>query len=492
MKCFLAFILLFLLQTNKLYAQYNLVRNYSFEDSVVCPSLGNNPLPTPWYMPTSFQNGAFLHSCSLDMYAGVPYNWVGTISFQYAKSGIGYAAIEAMPIFFFNGRLYLQQKIKSILLANKCYYGEFWISLHNPCKLACNNIAMLLTDTAVSVDTNNYPSGIGLIPANPQIFNYGNPVITDTLNWVKISGVFTAQGGEQYITIGNFKDDDSTTTIMVNNSSETANKASYYVDDIHLIPLDSMFLQADAGEDRTITAGDSTYIGGYINGINNITWYNSAGSIIATGIPGMYVQPTTSTFYVIEQTVCGQYSKDTVYVNVGVVPLIIVNYQLSIINEGVVNKWTTANEINVSHFNVQRSSNGIEFYTINKVNAKNKSYNEYSFTDLQPLNGRSYYRIEAVDKDGKITYSKTLQITLNNKPETLNIYPNPTKNVVNVIGKNIQQISIIDFTGRTLIQQNFNNTNNVKLNIENLNKGIYLLKVEEVKGNMQTKKLIVE
>ena len=253
-----------------------------------------------------------------------------------------------------------------------------------------------------------------------------------------------------------------------------------------------MILQADAGEDRTITTGDSTYIGSYINGINNITWYNAAGNIIATGIPGMYVQPTTSTFYVIEQNVCGQYSRDTVNVNVGVVPLIIVNYQLLIINEGVVNKLTTANEINVSHFNIQRSSNGTEFYTINTVNANNKIYNEYSVTDLQPLNGRSYYRIEAVDKDGKITYSKTLQITLNIKPEALNIYPNPAKHVVNVIGKNIQQISIIDFTGRTLIQQNFNNANNLKLNIENLSKGIYLLKVEDVKGNMQTKKLIVE
>lgn len=163
-----------------------------------------------------------------------------------------------------------------------------------------------------------------------------------------------------------------------------------------------------------------------------------------------------------------------------------------IINEGVVNKWVTANEINVTHFNIQRSSNGIDFYNINKIAAKNESYNEYSFTDVQPLNGKNIYRLEVVDKDGKITYSKTLQITLNIKPEALNIYPNPAKNVVNVIGKNIQQISIIDFTGRTLIQQNFNNANNLKLNIENLSKGIYLLKVEDVKGNMQTKKLIVE
>jgi hypothetical protein len=43
--------------------------------------------------------------------------------------------------------------------------------------------------------------------------------------------------------------------------------------------------------------------------------------------------------------------------------------------------WTTANEINVSHFNIQRSSNGKDFINIGKVKANNKNYNEYSFTD---------------------------------------------------------------------------------------------------------------
>jgi len=476
------------------YSQYNLVPNYSFEDSVVCPNATNQaPLPSPWYLAqkTSVQN-LFLHTCSTIPNNSVPYNG-GNAGYQYPRTGQGYVWSDLFFEFFFvNGRTYLQTKLITVLQTGKCYYGEFWVSLVNNSKFAINNIAMLLTDTSVKVN-DGYPMGIGLIPANPQVFNYGNSVIQDTLNWVKISGVFVAQGGEEYITIGNFKDDINTTKLIVYTASDGINKSSYAIDDIYLIPLDSMFLQADAGEDRTITAGDSTYIGGYINGINNITWYNSAGSIIATGIPGMYVQPTTSTFYVIEQNVCGQYSKDTVYVNVGVVPLIIVNYQLSIINEGVVNKWTTANEINVSHFNVQRSSNGIEFYTINKVNAKNKSYNEYSFTDLQPLNGRSYYRIEAVDKDGKITYSKTLQITLNNKPETLNIYPNPTNNDVKVKGKDISLIEIYTMYGTKVYSSqyyNYKGETNIAIPIKSLAQGMYILKVYDKQNKYNIHKII--
>jgi hypothetical protein len=205
----------------------------------------------------------------------------------------------------------------------------------------------------------------------------------------------------------------------------------YYIEDVSVLPLDSITLKQMQVQTATIIVGDSVYIGSY-KWLNNITWYNSTGSIIATGIPGLYVQPTASTFYVIEQTVCGQYSKDTVYITVGVVPLVIKNYELKIKNEGVVNKWVTLNEINVSHFNIQRSADGVEFYTINKTAAKNNAYNEYSITDVQPLNGTSYYRIEAIDKDGKKTYSKTEKIQLKIDKEQLIIYPNPAKDMINI------------------------------------------------------------
>jgi len=397
-----------------------------------------------------------------------------------------------MAMFYYNGsdsRNYVQVELLDSLQQGKCYYAEYYVSLLNTFRYGCNNQSILFTNNPVYVDTNAVPN-IDLLPANPQI---QNPyIVTDTLNWVKVAGVFTAQGGEKYLTLGNFKNNAQTSFQIIQTTGYGG--AAYYIDDVSVLPLDSITLKADAGEDKTITAGGSTFIGSFTTGLTNVTWYNSTGNVIATNVSGLYVQPATSTFYVIEQNVCGQYSKDTVYVSVGIVPLRIMSLTLSPSpkEREVKVLWTTANEINVSHFNIQRSSNGIEFYTIHTINAKNESYNEYSVTDVQPLNGKSYYRIEAVDKDGKITYSKTLQITLNIKPETLNVFPNPARSVVNIIGNNIQQINIIDFAGRILIQKNYNNSNNVQLNIENLSKGIYLLKVVDVKRNIQTKKLIVE
>ena len=469
--------------------QYNLVPNYSFEQYTNCPSSSSiqevrNSKPDYWYKPDK-RAAIYYNSCAnVNSNLSVPYHiTTGGADFQYPKTGVAY-----ISMFYYNGgdtRNYFQVKLTDSLKQGKCYYAECFVSCFNSMQLACNNQAMLFTNNAIYADTF---AGLQIIPANPQIQN--THIITDTLNWVKVGGVFTAQGGEQYLTLGNFKNNAQTQTQQIQTTGY--NGAAYYLEDVTVIPLDSITLKADAGTDKTITVGDSVFIGSFTTGLTNVNWYNATGNIIATGIPGMYVKPATSTFYVIEQNVCGQYSKDTVYITVGVVPLVIKNYELRIKNEGVVNKWITLNEINVSHFNVQRSSNGIEFNTIQQTTAKNNAYNEYSITDVQPLNGVSYYRIEAVDKDGKKTYSKTLSITSNHRPQILNIYPNPAKDVVNIEYENIKEVSIIDFTGRTLQQRTFNNSNNVQMNIATLSKGVYVLKVVDTKGNMQTQKLIVE
>ncbi|MBX2931552.1 MAG: T9SS type A sorting domain-containing protein [Chitinophagaceae bacterium] len=174
------------------------------------------------------------------------------------------------------------------------------------------------------------------------------------------------------------------------------------------------------------------------------------------------------------------------------VPLIYTNFTATLQNKNVSLQWQTANEINVSYFNVQRSGNGTDFYAINKVNAKNESYNEYSITDVQPLNGRSYYRIEAVDKDGKITYSKIENIQYSTFNTQLSIYPNPAKDVLNIQYSNIKEVSIIDLTGRRLLNKNYDDLTFVQLNIATLSKGIYFVKVTNTEGNTQTQKLVVE
>jgi hypothetical protein len=74
--------------------------------------------------------------------------------------------------------------------------------------------------------------------------------------------------------------------------------------------------------------------------------------------------------------------------------------------------WSTASELNNSHFEIQRTANAIDFSTIGSVAAgTNQSVvNNYQYLDLNPLAGASYYRLKQVDIDGKYSFSSIIQI----------------------------------------------------------------------------------
>jgi hypothetical protein len=276
--------------------------------------------------------------------------------------------------------------------------------------------------------------------------------------------------------------------------------AAYYVDDVAVYVLDSFNLKADAGRDTTIHIGDSAFIGSLTNGIDTVKWQiiNTSNTIDSIR-PGFWVHPLVNTCYVLTQTVNGFTSSDTVCVSVQTVPLKMINYELLMINENQVeNRWTTANEINVSHFYVQRSTNGKDFTIIHKEQAENKTLNNYSFLDEASNEGVNYYRIVSVDKDGKTSFSETREIRLNqltDKP--INLYPNPAKDFVNVECKDgIKEVKIFSTVGQQIatgmILQNNSNNKLQTISTKQFTKGIYLVQVTTNKGEVRNKKLLVE
>jgi len=502
-KCGLAlyFLIVLFVQQPIVAQTYNLVPNPSFEQYTVCPFYLTKPPPPPWYMPCH-DGLVYCNSCCTDTYASVPLNVVGGISYQYAHTGSAYIYLDYVNYVGSNERAYIQVALKDSLKKNKYYYGEYFVNIPNTLRYACNNVGMLFTDTTVYSDPNRLTFNV--IPANPQVVNAGNPILGDTLSWVKISGIFKAKGGERYLTLGNFKYDTQTLYKTIQPTVNSNAKAGYYIDDVSVIPLDSMCLKADAGKDTAISLGDSVFIGSYTNGIDSLRWLQ--GTIVIDSLrPGFWVYPTITTSYILQQVVNGCYSTDTVTVTVGTVPLKFISYtlrqaqgdnpsSLQGTKQSVENIWQTANEVNVSHFNIQRSLNGNNFITIGKVAAQNKVANEYSFYDSPPLEGLGvvYYRIESQDFDGRKQYSEIR--TLNLKPQTLNgvsIYPNPAKNFVNVSCTGMKELKVIDELGQTVIHQITSNTTH-KLNVSLLRKGVYVLSIFTAKGETKNEKLIVQ
>lgn len=150
-------------------------------------------------------------------------------------------------------------------------------------------------------------------------------------------------------------------------------------------------------------------------------------------------------------------------------------------------KWVTATEINTSHTEIQRSSNGINFKNIHTEIAFGNSSTDksYLFKDEIPENKPFFYRLKMVDFDGKFSYSKIILVDASkNKKGTLNVYPNPANDKVSVEWKSTAtssaSLTIMDLTGRVYSTVNLKavaGQNKQQLNTDFLPNGEYLIKI---------------
>jgi hypothetical protein len=74
--------------------------------------------------------------------------------------------------------------------------------------------------------------------------------------------------------------------------------------------------------------------------------------------------------------------------------------------------WTTENEYNVNHFEIQRSDNATNYSTIGTVAGRNIIFTQqYDFEDHSGIHGIAYYRLKSIDNDGKLSYSKVIAVS---------------------------------------------------------------------------------
>ena len=186
------------------------------------------------------------------------------------------------------------------------------------------------------------------------------------------------------------------------------------------------------------------------------------------------VQLDTSIIYYTDSFVVVRYQTDAV------LPISLLNFSGSKQQQSVVLNWQTANEINNDYFSLERSA-GSTFNEIAKVDASSK--NSYSYIDNQPLNGKNYYRLKQVDKDGNFTYSQIVSVDFNEANKYV-IFPNPVINDINIKGLNINskyQFTIVDAKGYNVAQLASNNISTYSWHVENLNTGFYYLNI--ISGN---------
>lgn len=209
----------------------NLVPNGSFEQYSNCPfTIQTFDSLLFWFNPTLATPDAFNVCANPWMVVGVPNNFNG---YQYARSGDGYAGILRWINAPANWREYLEVKLISPLVANTCYHFEMYINQGNESRITTSKTGIYFSNTMITQFGSSNP-----LPFVPQI-NDTSGLLTDTLNWILVSGNYTASGGEEYLTIGNFNANATTDTMTVNPNALWFD--SYiFIDDVCLTACSSL------------------------------------------------------------------------------------------------------------------------------------------------------------------------------------------------------------------------------------------------------------
>jgi hypothetical protein len=144
----------------------------------------------------------------------------------------------------------------------------------------------------------------------PQILE--TTIISDTLNWTKIQGSFTATGAEKFITIGVFYDT-AHVNVLHDGSIGGSHVGIYLIDDVSVIASNA---HAYAGRDTVIMhPGDTVTLGPKINGDGMPCWWYVLGGTAPIDSGGnTTVHPTATTSYVVKMDLCGTVTFDTVKV----------------------------------------------------------------------------------------------------------------------------------------------------------------------------------
>lgn len=174
-------------------------------------------------------------------------------------------------------------------------------------------------------------------------------------------------------------------------------------------------------------------------------------------------------------------------------PLVLTNYSVYAIGSSIKNLWTTKNEINVSHYIIERSYDGNNFEQIAKILAHNNTNNDYSFIDnnaFEKMNdGFVFYRLVSIDKDNSKSYSSIRKLALNQENNLL-VFPNPSKGTINIKSQNIKEIAIVNSLGQVI--KKINNTHTSTLINIDLPKGFYYIKSTFNNNKNLNKTVIVE
>jgi subtilisin-like proprotein convertase family protein len=137
-------------------------------------------------------------------------------------------------------------------------------------------------------------------------------------------------------------------------------------------------------------------------------------------------------------------------------PVTFVEINADQVKEGILVTWNVENEINILGYDIEKSIDGVSFTKM--VHLSSLDNNSYNWLDKDVQSGNHYYRVKAVNENGKTQLSSIAKVYIQMEPSRIAVYPNPiTNGIVNIhlinqpSGK--YKIRLLNPVGQTIVNK---------------------------------------
>lgn len=287
-----ALVVIALLPINICYSQIqNAVQNPGFEDYNTCPTTLSNIAHSPtytyfptvkkWVIPTNGTSDYF-NTCSTSTDVSIPANNLGH---QYPRTGNAYAGI----VLYYSGMSYaeyIESKLSDSLHKGHKYFVSYFVSLAERSYFSTDKMGLHFSDSMYNATGNSRVSLSADICSEPVKY------FTDSTGWQLISGVYTAKGGERWITMGKFSDTAPVRTIPIRYHTPAGSLpiCYLYIDDVSVLDMkvyDTVFCLTSSSAVLTSSHADGNHKWSTGDTTLNITITRPGRYWCADTVPGM-------------------------------------------------------------------------------------------------------------------------------------------------------------------------------------------------------------
>ena len=164
-------------------------------------------------------------------------------------------------------------------------------------------------------------------------------------------------------------------------------------------------------------------------------------------------------------------------------------------------RWATASETNNDYFDLERSTDGDVFKSIQRVEGfgvgSTTETRYYSYLDGEVCKGIVYYRLKQVDIDGHFSYSDVIAVNCNKSNTDVAVYPNPanfsiTYTFFEETDGNVT-MEVLDMVGKIVLQESLDvkrGYNTIESSVNNLSTGVYYLKLIRPDGETEAPRMV--